>query len=46
MTGVPADRLSDEDLERMLERLEKWDGATSTDPLPTLPILSATRGTL
>ena len=37
---------SDEDLERMLERLEKWDGATSTDPLPTLPILSATRGTL
>ena len=37
---------SDEDLQRMLERLEKWDGATSTDPLPTLPILAATRGTL
>ena len=37
---------SDEDLERVLERLEKWDGATSTDPLPTLPIVSATRGTL
>jgi anti-sigma factor RsiW len=37
---------SDEDLQRVLERLEQWDGATSADPLPTLPIVSATRGTL
>ncbi|MES2521113.1 MAG: zf-HC2 domain-containing protein [Gemmatimonadota bacterium] len=38
---------SDEDLLLMLDRLEKWDGATSADPLPTVPIVSVTpRGTL
>lgn len=38
---------SDEDLQRVLERLAKWDGATSADPLPAVPIVSVTeRGTL
>ncbi|HYW31087.1 MAG TPA: hypothetical protein VE869_06230 [Gemmatimonas sp.] len=38
---------SDEDLQRMLDRLEKWDGATSADPLSTVPIVTVTpRGTL
>ena len=53
--GAPGGALSlgdlsdytDEDLEHVLDRLEKWDGATSADPLPTVPIVSVTaRGTL
>ncbi len=30
---------SDEDLERMLDRLDKWDGATSAEPVPSVPII-------
>jgi hypothetical protein len=37
---------SDEELQRVLDRLDKWDGATSTDPLTPLPIVSVSRGTL
>jgi hypothetical protein len=37
---------SDEELQRVLDRLDKWDGATSTDPLSPLPIVSVSRGTL
>ena len=53
--GAPGGALSlgdlsdytDEDLAHVLDRLEKWDGATSADPLPTVPIVSVTgRGTL
>ncbi len=37
---------SDDDLQRMLDRLEKWDGTTAAEPVPTLPILPVTeRGT-
>lgn len=33
------------ELERMLDRLEQWDGASSTEPLPTLPVVSTPGGT-
>jgi Putative zinc-finger len=32
------------ELQRMLDRLEKWDGTSSTEPLPTLPVLSTSGG--
>ena len=35
---------SDEELQRVLDRLDKWDGATSTEAVTTTPILSAPRG--
>lgn len=35
---------SEEELENMLDRLEQWDGATSTEPLPGVPILLASGG--
>lgn len=38
---------SDEELQRVLERLDKWDGATSDDPLPASSIVSrSVRGML
>ena len=38
---------SDAELQRVLERLDKWDGATSVDPLPASAILSGSvRGML
>jgi hypothetical protein len=38
---------SDAELQRVLERLDKWDGATSADPLPASAILSGSvRGML
>lgn len=30
---------SDDDLQRVLDRLDRWDGASSADPLPALPIV-------
>jgi hypothetical protein len=30
---------SDDELEAIMARLDKWDGATSADPLPGVPIL-------
>jgi predicted phosphoribosyltransferase len=30
---------SEAELESMLDRLDKWDGATNTEPLPGVPIL-------
>lgn len=36
--GDPSD-YSDEELEAMMARLDKWDGSASADPLPTVPIL-------
>ncbi|MBL0172464.1 MAG: zf-HC2 domain-containing protein [Gemmatimonadaceae bacterium] len=35
---------SDEELQRVLDRLDKWDGATSTEGVTTTPILPASRG--
>jgi hypothetical protein len=35
---------SDAELQRMLERLEKWDGTSSTEPLPTLPVVATVGG--
>lgn len=35
---------SEDELEKMLDRLERWDGATSTEPLPGVPILLASGG--
>jgi len=37
---------SDEELQRVLDGLEKWDGATSVEPLPSLPIVPVSRGML
>ena len=36
--GDPSD-YTDEELEAMMARLDKWDGSASADPLPTVPIL-------
>lgn len=35
---------SDAELQRMLDRLEKWDGTSSAEPLPTLPVVSTSGG--
>lgn len=35
---------SEDELERMLDRLEQWDGTTSTEPLPGVPILPGSGG--
>ncbi|MEO7521524.1 MAG: zf-HC2 domain-containing protein [Gemmatimonas sp.] len=37
---------SDDELQRVLEGLEKFDGATSVEPFPSLPIVPVSRGTL
>ncbi|WP_337170612.1 zf-HC2 domain-containing protein [Gemmatimonas aurantiaca] len=34
---------TEEELQGMIDRLDQWDGATSTDPLPGIPLV-ATRG--
>lgn len=34
------------ELQAMLERLDKWDGASSTEPMPTLPMVAARGGSL
>lgn len=36
---------SESELQRMLDRLEQWDGTSSTEPLPTLPVVSIPGGT-
>lgn len=38
------DDYSEDELQRMLERLDRWDGATSTEPLPGVPILPSPGG--
>jgi hypothetical protein len=35
---------SEAELQRMLDRLEQWDGTSSTEPLPTLPVVSNSGG--
>ena len=35
---------SEAELHRMLDRLEQWDGTSSTEPLPTLPVVSHSGG--
>jgi anti-sigma factor RsiW len=35
---------SEEELQRMLDRLDKWDGATNADPLPGVPMVSTSGG--
>jgi Putative zinc-finger len=35
---------SEAELQRMLDRLEKWDGTSSSEPLPTLPVVSTSGG--
>lgn len=35
---------SDEELDRILERLDKWDGATSTESITTQPIVPVIQG--
>ena len=35
---------SEAELQRMLDRLEKWDGTSSAEPLPTLPVVSPSDG--
>ncbi|MEP6833444.1 MAG: zf-HC2 domain-containing protein [Gemmatimonas sp.] len=36
--GDPSD-YTDEELQAMMARLDKWDGSTSAEPLPSVPIL-------
>lgn len=38
------DNYTDDELQRVLDRLDKWDGATSTEAVTTTPILAAPRG--
>ncbi|MDQ8163714.1 MAG: zf-HC2 domain-containing protein [Gemmatimonadota bacterium] len=55
VAGVPGGRVSVSygdlgdysaaELQRMLDRLEEWDGASSTEPLPALPVVSTPGGT-
>lgn len=35
---------TDDELQRVLDRLNRWDGASSTDPLPSFPIVSGGGG--
>lgn len=35
---------SEEELQRMLDRLDKWDGVTSTEPLPGVPLIASRGG--
>jgi len=35
---------SEAELQHMLDRLEKWDGTSSAEPLPTLPVVSTPGG--
>jgi len=35
---------SEAELQRMLDRLEQWDGTSATEPLPTLPVVSNSGG--
>ncbi len=35
---------SEAELQRMLDRLAQWDGTSSTEPLPTLPVVSNSGG--
>jgi len=35
---------SEAELQHMLDRLEKWDGTSSPEPLPTLPVVSTSGG--
>ena len=35
---------SEAELQRMLDRLEEWDGSSSAEPLPTLPVVSPPGG--
>ncbi|MCC6432265.1 MAG: hypothetical protein IT354_15255, partial [Gemmatimonadaceae bacterium] len=34
---------TDEELQRVLDRLEQWDGSTSTEAVTTTPILPVNR---
>lgn len=36
---------TEDELQRMLDRLDKWDGVTNTEPLPGVPITPASGGT-
>ena len=35
---------SEAELQRMLDRLENWDGSSSAEPMPTLPVVSTSGG--
>jgi hypothetical protein len=37
---------TEDELQRMLDRLEQWDGATNAEPLPSSPIVSPRGGSL
>lgn len=37
---------TEDELQRMLDRLEQWDGATNEEPLPSTPIVSHRGGSL
>lgn len=49
--GVPVSygdlgNYTEDELKAMLDRLDKWDGASSTEPMPTLPIVAVRGGSL
>lgn len=37
---------SEDELKAMLDRLDKWDGASSAEPMPTLPLVAVRGGSL
>lgn len=39
------DNATEAELQALLDRLEKWDGATSAEPAPTLPVVTSRGGT-
>lgn len=40
------DDATEQEMQQLLDRLEKWDGATSAEPTPTLPVVTSRGGDL
>lgn len=40
------DDVTEQEMQQLLDRLEKWDGATSAEPTPTLPVVTSRGGEL
>lgn len=40
------DDVTEQEMQQLLDRLEKWDGATSAEPTPTMPVVTSRGGAL
>ncbi len=40
------DEVTEQEMQQLLDRLEKWDGATSAEPTPTMPVVTSRGGEL